>query len=229
MGAPGSLYARFGQPPTGAAQNFEKPPSQPDHVILFEPPWPSDLAPDPELWVAATGPGDWGAGTVGISEDDDHYEPVGRVRRATCGVLTSDLPRRCDRLAGLGVEVYHDGQLAPFSTAALLRRESLVMIGTAASYELLAYTASDLDAPNHYQLSGLVLRGLYDSLPQLWPAGTPLLRLDAAPLAIPIPRRLLGWDLYLKLVSENVHGEGHDDAQTIEPLVYRLGQRGWGG
>jgi hypothetical protein len=225
-----SLYDRYGQPPTGAWTDFDRPAPGVLQVVFFEPPWPSDLCDGPELWVAATGGPEWGAGTVLFSEDDDLYAPVERVRRATLGHLLDPLPATADAVTHLdssvGIATCLGGEFPPFSLAAMFRKQSLLFVGGAEDYELVAYTAANLRATREgdariYDLTGFLRRGLYGSRPRPWPVGTLVLRCDRA-VAIPLERRLLGWDVYVKILSENTSGEGQEDAQDVEPIIVRL-------
>lgn len=202
-------------------------------TLLFEPPWPSDLCEGPELWLAETGDPARDSGQVFFCEDDDSYEVAGRVYHATMGVLLDALPYPNAEIwqtlgAPVRLHIPWGGELPFFDEDAARRGQSLLFVGSPHRFELICYTEATLlprigpkreatGFEETHKLTGLLRRGVYGSQSRRWDAGTTFLRCDTALCRMHLPRRLLGWEVFVKI----------GDAQEGEPLVYKAGQRGW--
>ena len=212
-------------------------PSRP--LIVFEP--PVALAKGCALWVVTTGPReDWGGAYVAWSEDGDEYHavhpPIGP--KAVCGALLDPLPASywpVHRLTDpVRVALDDEGILAAKDEDAARRLQTLCYLGDwQGGYELVAFSRARLlerttDGAHVYALSGLLWRGAYGTPMRAHPIGTRFARLDDAVCKIELEDRLVGWPLWLKVMSLNAVGEMEslEDPADAEPISVVVQGRG---
>lgn len=143
-------------------------------------PWPGSVA----LWSSDAG--------------DDGYRLTARVEApALMGVLLDPLPRQragiWDRGAPVRIRMV-TGHLSSVSPSQVLSGGNVAAIGDGDTWEVLQYAGAALVGPNTYALSDR-LRGQAGSdavTPEVWPAGSYFVRLDARLSQVPLERDLLG-------------------------------------
>lgn len=203
--------------------------------IVFEP--PQVLARGTALWVVTTGPReDWGGAYVAWSEDGDEYHPVHPPigPKAVCGTLLDPLPGShwpVHRLTdSVRVALDDEGVLAAKDEDAARRLQTLCYLGDwQGAYELVAFSGARLlertdDGAHVYALSGLLWRGAYGTTVRAHPIGTRFARLDDSVAKIALEDRLIGWPLYLKVMSLNAVGDmdSLEDPADAEPITVTL-------
>lgn len=196
---------------------------------LFEPLYP--LVTEPELWVAASGhPDTWGGAQVYLAEDPDGpFVQVGTIQgRSTHGTLWGGMPLVADPdvTTTQRVRVFDGQELVSGSPgdAAQLRR--LIMVGHGNAYELVSFSTATFvsvtGVSSFYDLTTYLARGAYGTAPMAHANGTPWVLCDGTLLRIPIPTRMIGQTLYLKVAPFNVYGGGQvgiEDVGTITHVV----------
>ncbi len=107
-------------------------------------------------------------------------------RRATLGRLTQPLSRTrpglWSRDGGLVAEFAQGTVLASATDAAVLEGANLLAIGDASTWEVLQFADATLEGNGQWRLSRL-LRGRFGTepfIPEVWPQGSVVVRLDAA-------------------------------------------------
>lgn len=96
---------------------------------------------------------------------------------------------------------------------------TLFLVGTGTTAELMAYGAASLVSAGNYNLSYLV-RNLYSSTNQAHSAGDPFVRLDGTLFQIQIPPGLGGKELWFKFCSYNQVGQALQDIADVTAYAY---------
>jgi hypothetical protein len=196
-------------------------------ALVFEPIAP--LVTQPELWVAGWGPAQqWGGAAVFLAESvDGPYIAAGSLRgSATMGELLDLLDERPtpDRTSVARLRLYA-GALIPGdqSDARLLRR--LLYIGHGNTYELVSHSAAEFLGSvgadgSTWRLSTYLERGVSGTQPLRHTVGTRVVRLDDGVLRVPIDPRLIGRQVWLKLVPYNVFGAEVLGVEDVTPVAH---------
>ena len=161
----------------------------------------------PHLAVTAT---PWpGAVAVYAAPSDEGYEFDRLIEaRARIGVTQTPLARapagRWDRGAMLRVRM-RSGALDSAAPSRVLQGANLMAIGDGSSdnWELFQFAEAELLGPDHYGLS-LRLRGQMGSdaiMPEVWPAGSIVVMIDAALGQIGLPKSLRGLARHYRIGS----------------------------
>lgn len=171
------------------------------HVAVTASPWPGQVA----VWSAPI--------------DDGYQLNTELPNRAVIGVTTSPLvaatPGLFDRGAPLRVKL-SAGTLYSVSEDALLSGPNLAAIGDGSTdrWELFQFATASLAAPGTYDLSDR-LRGQFGTdgiMPEVWPAGSLFVLIDAAVPQIALPTALRGVSQYYRVGAE---AQGYGDPATV--------------
>ena len=231
-----ATVARYGQQGTTLGGiDFNETPGATHLPTVFEPIFP--LVREPELWIAATGnPSIWGGAAVFLAEgSDDDYQLVDTIEGRGCvGYLLDPLPLvdGDDTTSSVRVLVIDGGSLtgATQGEAEALRR--LLYVGHGNTYELVSFSTVTLLATNGphsvYRLDGYFRRGVYATAPLAHNAGTPLCYPAAGPFArVALPTRLIGRDIFVKVVPYNVYGATPLGLEDVEPITHHVDGTWW--
>ncbi|NNE80181.1 MAG: hypothetical protein HKN18_07905 [Silicimonas sp.] len=149
-------------------------------------------------WVVASSEPWPGAVAVYSSLGGDDWKFEAELsRRAVMGETLTDLPAAVpglwDRGAGLEVRLVH-GALASIDDTALFAGGNVAVIGAPGGdvHEVFQFRDAELISPDTWRLSHRLRgqRGSDGVMPSLWPAGSTLVVLDAAPQQLDLPPEL---------------------------------------
>ena len=201
------------------------PPSPNLPPVLFEP--TAELAEELAVYMAISGPPEWGGCQVWISTDDINYKMAGTVTgSARTGVLSAPLgnaaisvpPPTIDLGNTLSVNLSQsDGTLTSGTQQDAINLNTLCYVDG----EYIAYEQATLTADNQYNLTYLV-RGAYDTTVSAHAAGTQFARMDAGIFKYAYQSNLIGTTIYIKLLSFNVYGGGIQGLADVTPFTYVL-------
>jgi len=195
--------------------------------FFFEP--TDQLAGGLEVWMAVTGVNlqTWGGANVYVSYDGVNYQFSGQqLGPARMGVTTAILPAvlqattptTIDTSSTLSVDLAESGsQLMSATQADLLGFATLCYVGG----EFLAYRDATPTGANSYNLTTLNRAG-YGTTPQVVPAGSTLVRIDAGVFRIPFTPDRIGQTLFIKLVNFNHYGAGPQTQASVSPYAYTI-------
>jgi hypothetical protein len=194
------------QPPTRfKPYSYFELPGEPEAPVIFMP--PLELAGELQVWIAATGSGNWGGCEIHVSDDDETYLKVGAIiGKSRMGILTSELPACAstpDEINTLQVDLSMSAGVLDVATeqAAQNLRTLCYVDG-----EYLAYADALLTALYKYDLTYLI-RGAYGSERAAHLEGSSFVRLDAAIFKMPISAFEAGRTVYIKLLPFNIMGQ----------------------
>lgn len=185
--------------------------------VIFEAPKELTTANRPEIWIAASGSGQyWGGCRVWVSEDDLSYQMIGtiygpcRTGKLTAAMVAGD--------TALSVDMSESrGELNSGTQADAEHLNTLCYVDG----EFLAYQTAALTGANQYSLSGLV-RGAYGSTISSHVIGSQFVRLDDNIFRYPYRIADIGKTLYLKFTSFNVWGNAEQGLDEVAGQVYLI-------
>jgi hypothetical protein len=208
------------QTANGASININVAASAMNTPVIFEPPvW---LAGSEQIWIGASGTGNWGGYYVWISEDNATYRMVGEVTTAARqGTLTASLPASAT-----------NPDVANTLSVDLTMSHGSLLSGTAQNAndlvtlcyvdgEYLAYETAALTSAYQYNLTYLN-RAAYGSAATAHASGAQFLRLDDAIFKYTYDYRDVGKTIYIKLQPFNQFGFGAPDLSILTPISYSI-------
>lgn len=217
-GGVGASESYAHQGPEAVATDYDIAPGPIFDMVAFEPLYP--LAREPELWLGASGYADrWGGAGVYVSENEDgEYEYVASLGRGVRhGLLIESLPLVAspDTTSSPQLRLFHQQTLESGTTADAEALRRLLYIGWGNQYELVSYSTATLISSGGgfpvYELQGYLVRGAYATVPQAHTTRQRVMRLDESVVRIPLPMRLVGKRLFIKLLPMNVYGSVNED------------------
>jgi len=210
------------QNPINKVINYDSPAPPANTPLFLEPTEqlldsPSSLA----LWIAISGPANYGGCEVWVSTDGNSYVQFGKViTNARMGVSTSALGITTDPDTSdtLGVDLSQsNGSLMSGTKADADVYNTLCYCGR----ELISFETAKLTGTNTYNLTYL-RRGAYGSTIQNIPAGSQFVRLDGSVIKYPFVSSRIGQQLWFKFPTKNVYGGGLQDISTATAYTYTL-------
>jgi hypothetical protein len=191
--------------------------------ILFEPP-AALTGGSPEVWIIASGGGEWGGCQLWISTDGNHYGLAGTIYRgARQGVLTASLPAAADpdTVDTLAVDLAESqGQLLSGTQADADSDVTLCFCDG----ELVSFETATLTAAYKYNLTYL-RRGAYGTAIGAHAAGAAFARFgpnDPSLFRYAYPASFIGQTVYIKLPAFNVLGQALQDLAALSAYSYTL-------
>lgn len=204
----------------GYAANYNAKAAGSNTPVIFEPPDLLTVA-GLEVWIGASGRGNWGGANVWVSLDGATYKMVGTISNpCRQGVLTTALPSVADpdKTSVVGVDLsVSKGALLSASQADADAFATLCYVDG----ELIAYRDSTLTGANQYNLDYL-RRGAYGSTIGAHAAGSAFLRLDSAVFHYPFTADQIGKTINVKLQSYNSMGGGPQSLADLSPTAYTI-------
>ena len=175
---------------------------------IFNPPMaltPSGV----EMWAAVAGGANWGGANVWVSYDGSTYEQVGVISGgARYGALSASFASGSDpdTTHTLSVDLSpSNGTLTSAAQAVADASGTLCLINDTAP-ELIAFETATLTAPNRYNLTGYLRRGVENTPIGTHSAGAPFIRLDQAIFDFPYLATQAGKSIFVKFQSFNLWG-----------------------
>ncbi len=216
-----ALHAR--QSSAGAPLAPFVDPGDTNAPIVFEPP-PALSGGDTEVWIIATGGGDWGGCQVWVSSDNSTYAFAGTIYRGgRQGVLTAALPSHADPDASgtLSVDLAQSqGQLLSGTAADADAFVTLCFCDG----ELLSYETATLTAAFAYDLTYL-RRGVYGTPIRAHAGGSPFARFgphNPSLFRVGYPASFVGRTIYLKFPAFNNFGQELQGLAGLSATSYTL-------
>jgi hypothetical protein len=222
VSTPGAYSAQGG---SGYVTNYGAAPGDANAPVIMQP--PTELSGTPQVWIGAAGGANWGGAEIWASDDGSSYAQVGIITApARYGSLTANWPATADpdTTANLSISLANSGgTLTAASNLGADSFDTLSWVGSPGTPgELIAYSALTLTAPNAYDLTSYLRRGLYCSFAGAHLVGEQFLRLDAAIAKIPADAARVGQTIFIKLRSFNTTGGGLQDLSILSPISYVL-------
>jgi len=221
----GNAALNYFQTGQGFSVNYNVPAVSSTIPVIFEP--TAELSENLEVWIAASGVGEWGGCEVYLSNDGNSYKQIGVISSpARTGVLTQLLPsvslnstgQLLDNINTVSVDLSTSGgQLLSASQSDALALATLCYVDG----EYIAYQNATLVAPNHYVLSGLV-RACYDTLPVNHYIGSNFVRIDNAIFKYGFTPDNIGKTIFIKLLSFNRYGGGLQGIADVPAYNYTI-------
>jgi hypothetical protein len=202
----------------GFSHDFNAAPGNVTAPTIFEAPT-ERASSGLEVYAAVSGVGAlWGGCRVWVSLDGLNYKDAGKLYGGSrYGTLSAALSESGDAdvsLTGQG------GQLLSGSAQDAQALSTLCWVAGPDGGEYFAYQTASLTAPNAYTLGGLV-RGAYQNVVQVHPAGSAFVRLDQAiATSGPLTTEMIGQSLYFKFCSFNIYGGAEQTLDDVEPYSY---------
>jgi hypothetical protein len=174
--------------------------------VIFNP--PVALTPGGvETWAAVAGGANWGGANVWVSYDGTNYELVGQLAApARFGALAASLPSHADPDTAdtLSVDLSaSNGALTSATQATADAGGTICLVDS----EVVGFETATLTAPNRYNLTAYIRRGLFNSGIAAHGAGATFVRLDQAIFAFPYNAQQAGKTAQIKFQSFNLWGQ----------------------
>lgn len=204
---------------------------------IFEP--NSDLSPEAQVWIAASGGQYWGGADVFISFDNITYAQIGTITQgAKQGVLTAGLASHADPdtvntlAVNLAVSLQ---QLDTATHADADARRSLCLVAPAAASngELISY-GSVASTGTYTDNLTYLRRANYGTAAASHSTGDQFTLLDLAGtsgslIKYALPPQYVGATIYFKFTSFNIYGKSEEDISTVTVYGYVPTGAGFGG
>lgn len=173
-----------------------------------------------EVWIAASGDGNWGGCNIWVSDSGDHYESTGEISGPSRhGVLTEQLPAggALDTANVLQVQLIGGDQLLGGSEQDAQNLNTLCWVDG----ELIAYANATLTGDKQYTLTYLI-RGVHNTPITPHAAGAKFVRLDTNLFKHPFTIDQVGKTVYLKLTAYNIYGIAEQSLSDVEAIAHTL-------
>lgn len=212
----------------GYAANYAASPGSVDAPVIFQmPAVPASLTQGITLGIAVCGSSGnafWNGCNAFISVDGTTYDYVGTVTApAAYGTLTASLASVADpdTTSTLAISLVNSNlQLGTSVTHAEAdANQTLILVGSGATAEIMSYGAATLTSAGHYNLTYL-RRGLYGSKVQAHLSGVPFARLNGNIFQIALDPGMGGQTVNFKFCSFNTWGQATQDISTVTAYPY---------
>lgn len=217
----------------GYAANYNVPPGNVSPPAIFQmPPVPQSLSEGITIGIAVCGLSSspaWNGCQVLMSIDGGNtYAPLGlvgptgpgRYGTLTAGLAADPDPDTTSILSMLLANTTEQMDTS-VTHANADNGETLCLVGSGATVEVIAFGTCALTGPGAYNLSYL-RRGLYGTSPQVQVSGAPIVRLDGAIFQQPIDPGYAGATLYFKFLSINTTGSVMQLASAVTAYTYTV-------
>lgn len=179
-----------------------------------------------ETWIAtcsATANPNWGGCDVYISSDNTNFFKQGTLVGASrMGVLTSNYNSSSDpdTTHTLAVDLTNSfGTLQSGSTGDADHGVTLCFVDG----EYISYSTATLSSTYHYNLTTYLRRGQFGSSNSNHLSGTFFVRLDNQIFAMPYTKTDVGKQFWVKLISFNIFGAGHQSIASVSSYSHTIG------
>jgi len=212
------------QTPLGYLAAYSDAPATPWTYTLWQPTYA--VSGGFEIWIAGSGPAQFGGFDVWVSTDDTTYRLVGRQgANARMGTLTAALAAVTPAGTGMTIDTSHtlavdmtaSGQQLLSGTAADAQAgNTLCWVGVSGTQgEYLAYETATLGSGETYALTYL-RRGMFDTTPQAAAAGAAFVRLiGGSVFRFGLTTDRIGSTLFFKLLPFNLYGGGQPTLDEV--------------
>ena len=127
-----------------------------------------------------------------------------------------------DTTSTLGIALANTNlQLQPVTDADADENQTLLLLDSGTSAEVVSYGSATLTGPGTYNLSYL-RRGLYGSSSQAHASGVSAVRLDGSIFQIGFDPGMAGQQVYFKFPSFNIFGWSDEDISTVATYSYTI-------
>jgi hypothetical protein len=210
------------QASTRTANDYNAAPGDVNTPVIFDAPTDITTGNQPEIWIAASGVGEyWGGCNVWVSEDDLTYRNIGAIYgRSRTGLLTAVLPTGVspDITNTLSVSVAESlGELLSGTQNDADSLNTLCYVDG----EFMAYETATLTGAYVYNLTYLV-RGAYNSTIAAHASGSQFTRVDSNILKYPYAISSIGKTFYLKFCSFNIWGNAVQSLSDVTGHTYLI-------
>ena len=185
-------------------------------ALIFEP--PDLLAKDinsPEIWMAISGPENWGGCDIYYSEDNVTYTKIGfRLGNSTMGHLTTAINPGD---SSVSVALTSDNQILSVTEQDYQRLNALCLIDN----EIIAFQNSTLTGNRAYTLTPIA-RGAYDTGAGNHAINAPFAVITDNVFKFPYRTQVIGSTVFFKFVSWNTYGGGKQSIIDVDPASYMV-------
>lgn len=217
----GSTASYTPQSSTATPINSNQAPGNIETPIIFEP--PAQLTDgSPEVWVGATGAGQyWGGCEVWLSTDNTTYFQIGEIDNLQrIGTLSAILATYGGSNPDTGNTLSVDlttskGELESGDPTDVALGANLCYVDG----ELISFENATLTATYEYDLTDLY-RGFYDTTIGAHALGTQFAYLDESIFKYALPDDYIGTLLYIKFLSFNLWGVAVQQLADVSPYTY---------
>jgi hypothetical protein len=210
----------------GTIQDFNVNPGNAAAPAVFDVPVQLAQVIGLETWLAthsASGNSAWGGCDIYISSDNTSFFRQGTiVGNSRMGTLTATFPSGSDpdTTHTLSVNLADAmGVLDSGTTSDADQANTICFVDG----EYVSYSTATLTSTYHYNLTTYLRRGQWGSQISSHASGSLFVRLDDSVFKLPYNATDNGKTIYIKLVSFNIFGGGHQDLSSVTTYSHTIG------